>query len=100
MIFEVEQRADGAFVVPRDAIVDGAAGLRRVVRDANGTAELVNVTIVAEGGEDVLVRAEDGTLTAGESIVVRGNERLRQGQPLQVLSERASDDTTPSPSDG
>lgn len=103
VIFEVEQRAEGAFVVSRDALVDGAAGTRRVVRAAEGAARLVGVELVADGGEEVLVRALEGqTLSVGDDVVVRGNERLREGQPLQILSSQRAEspEASPSPSDG
>ena len=69
-------------LVPRDALVPGVAQTR-VVRITDGAAEPVNVEVVESGTDEVRVRG-DG-LAAGDSLVVRGNDRLRPGQPVQVV---------------
>jgi RND family efflux transporter MFP subunit len=68
-------------VVHRDALVRGAVGTR-VVRLVDQTAEPVEVQVVASTGEQVLVRAPD--LELGDTVVVRGNERLRPGQAVRL----------------
>jgi multidrug efflux pump subunit AcrA (membrane-fusion protein) len=50
----------------------------------DGNAQPIDVTVVATAEAQVLVRG-DG-LAAGDQVVVRGNERLRPGQPLQVAT--------------
>lgn len=69
-----------AILVPKDAIV--TAGDRRMVFLVNdGKAMPVNVTILGyyDGGVAV-----EGNLKAGDQVVIRGNERLRPGQPVMV----------------
>ncbi len=72
---------EGGLVVPRDAIVAGAVE-DKVFEVVDGLARAVPVTTLASSADQVLVRG-DG-LAAGDSVVVRGNERLRPDQPVQV----------------
>ncbi|ACY18820.1 efflux transporter, RND family, MFP subunit [Haliangium ochraceum DSM 14365] len=94
------EAADGAVIVSRDAVLQGPINSRVVVvRDGEGAH--VNVDVLARSGGDVLVRG-DG-LAAGDRVVVRGNERLRPGQTLEIvpaLGERAGGGgTAPEPGD-
>lgn len=76
------ERSGEGVVVPADAIVYGIAGTR-VFRIAENKAEPIPVEIVTEVGDKVLVFAEG--LSVGQTIVTRGNERLRPGQDVQVV---------------
>ena len=65
--------------MPRDALVYGAVDVRVVVaRDS--TATPVTVEVIATADAEALVRGEG--LTAGDAVVVLGNERLRPGQAI------------------
>ncbi|MCA9711148.1 MAG: efflux RND transporter periplasmic adaptor subunit, partial [Myxococcales bacterium] len=75
-------RDEPGVVVPRDALVHGAVGVR-VVRVQDGTATPVPVTVVATADADALVQGEG--LAPGDAVVVRGNERLRPGQPVVLV---------------
>ncbi|MEO0605960.1 MAG: efflux RND transporter periplasmic adaptor subunit, partial [Myxococcota bacterium] len=72
---------EGGLVVPRDAIVVGAVD-QRVFKVVESTAQPVTVRPVASSAGQVLVEADD--LAAADAVVVRGNERLRPGQPVRV----------------
>ncbi|MGM0556577.1 MAG: efflux RND transporter periplasmic adaptor subunit [Myxococcota bacterium] len=76
---KLERTTDGV-VVPTDALVYGVAGVR-VIRAADGKAEPVDVVLIARSGDRALV--ETGQLALGDRVVVRGNERVRPGQPLE-----------------
>jgi RND family efflux transporter MFP subunit len=78
--FTVERRGRGV-VVPRDALVPGAVRTR-VVRVVDGRAESVAVEVLATAGADALIEAEG--LGEGDTVVVRGNERLRPGQAVAI----------------
>jgi RND family efflux transporter MFP subunit len=78
--FEIEHEDEGV-IVPRDAIVYGVAG-NRIVVVRDGKAEPVSIEVVAAADAEALVRGEG--LSVGEQVVVRGNERLRPGQPVAV----------------
>jgi hypothetical protein len=52
----------------------------RVIRVTDGKAEPVDVKVLVEAGDRVLIAA-DG-LSLGDELIVRGNERLRPGQPV------------------
>ncbi|NVM21578.1 MAG: efflux RND transporter periplasmic adaptor subunit [Desulfobacterales bacterium] len=70
-----------ALLVPKDAVV--AAGANRLVfAVANGAARPVSVRITGYYDGNVSV---EGPLKAGDQVVIRGNERLRPGQPVKVL---------------
>lgn len=70
--------------VPRDALVLRRSGtlVYRVADD--GTAERVSVETGIAQGPLIEVR---GDLAAGDRVIVRGNERLRPGQPVRVIGE-------------
>ena len=72
-----------ALLVPKDAIL--TAGANRVVyMVADGKALPVTVDVSGYYGSSVAVT---GSLQPGVPVVVRGNERLRPGQPVQVQGE-------------
>ena len=77
--FAIEQQ--GGVVVPRDAIVSGAVE-ERVFKVVESSAQPVVVTSLASSADQVLVASEG--LSEGDRIVVRGNERLRPGQPVRL----------------
>lgn len=70
--------------VPRDALIlrrDGAAVFRV---NPDGTAERLPV---ATGASDGVMIEVEGAVRAGDQIVIRGGERLRGGQAVQVLTD-------------
>ncbi|MEM7677252.1 MAG: efflux RND transporter periplasmic adaptor subunit [Myxococcota bacterium] len=73
---------DGQVSVPVDALLVGATQTR-VVKVVDGKAEPVNVEVLAKARGTALVRSAD--LTASDVVVVRGNERLSPGQPVEVV---------------
>lgn len=82
VILTVERSEEGAVVIPRDALVYGIASTQ-VVRSTEGKAEIVPVEVLARSREELLVKSE--SLSAGDAVVTRGNERVFPGQPLIVL---------------
>lgn len=70
--------------VPKDAVVFGTSILPDkgpiVWKNASGVAQPVAVRVGSGSGERLVVT---GDLAAGDEVVIRGNERLRPGQPLQ-----------------
>ena len=82
-----EREAAEALVVPRDAIVQRQDGnyLMRVRSD--GTAERVAVASDASDGDMVTIR---GPVAAGDTVVVRGIERLQNGQRVTVVTREAA----------
>lgn len=71
-----------ALVVPRDALVIRSFGIHVFVVLEEGQVEMRPVE-VRYGEQDWI--AVDGSLRAGESVVIRGNERLAPGQVVRVL---------------
>ena len=55
----------------------------RVVKVMAGKGVPVQVTIIATTGKTTLVKGKG--LAAGDQVVVRGNQRLRPGQPLRIV---------------
>jgi RND family efflux transporter MFP subunit len=82
--FQVERRAQDGALVPRDALVLGPVDTK-VVRVAEGHADIVIVQVLATSAELALVEG----ISPGDSVVVRGAERLRPGQALNVAAEPA-----------
>lgn len=79
--FAVTFSGEGGVTVHPDALVKGATGTR-VVKVAEGKGLSIPVEVIASTKDKALVRGEG--LVAGDQVVVRGNERLRPGQPLKV----------------
>lgn len=71
--------------VPKDAVVFGTSvvgGGPLVWKNEAGIARPVAVEIGVASGDRFAVTGE---LAEGDEVVIRGNERLRPGQPLQVI---------------
>jgi len=78
-------REEKMTLVPKDAIVLGGETPLVIVAEpvegkkTAGTARLVPVTLGISTGDLIQVT---GSLSGGQAVVIRGNERLRPGQPL------------------
>jgi RND family efflux transporter MFP subunit len=79
--FPVRLGGDGGVVVPHDAVLFDGSSSRVVVNDG-GKAALLDVEVLARSESEVMVAAEG--LAPGAEVLVRGNERVRPGQPLEV----------------
>lgn len=84
--FNVAAR-EGGVVVPRDAVIETQTGAR-LVKVVDAKAETVTVRVLARATERLLVDG-DG-LEVGDTVVIRGNERLRPGQPVKVADESSA----------
>jgi RND family efflux transporter MFP subunit len=67
--------------VPRDALVLRPEGITVFILDSNDQAQQVNVTTGIGAGERIEVH---GALSAGDRVVIRGNERLQPGQSVTI----------------
>lgn len=72
-----------ALAVPRDAVVTSARG-SVVYTVVEGKAQIAPVTVGEVDGDLVEIR---GPVTAGASVVLRGNDGLRPGSAIVVLNE-------------
>ena len=68
--------------VPRDALVLRPEGQSVFIIDSENQAQQVKVTVGVGQGEDVEVK---GDITAGDTVVIRGNERLQPGQAVDIM---------------
>lgn len=80
--FHLSRRDPDGCLLSRDALVPGAVGMR-VIKVVDEKAQPVDVKVVAASGDQALVVGEQ--LAPGDQVVIRGNERLAPGQPVQVL---------------
>jgi RND family efflux transporter MFP subunit len=70
-----------ALLVPKDAII--TAGTNRLIFVvASSVAQPVNVRVIGYYDGNVAVEAP---IKPGDRVVIRGNERLMPGQPVQIL---------------
>jgi len=69
-----------AVLVPKDALVFTATGTA-VYTVVDQKAQFIPVRVGAEHGSHI---EADGDLKPGSDVVVRGNERLRPGQPVTI----------------
>jgi len=82
-----EREAGDALVVPRDAIGLRQDGNYLMRIRADGTAERVAVVSDIADGDLATVR---GNISAGDTVVVRGIERLQDGQRVKVVTREAA----------
>ena len=73
-----------ALVVPRDALVLRPEGITVFVVDKDQKARQVKVTTGIGAGDQIEV---NGDLGDGDTVIVRGNERLRPGQTVSIMQE-------------
>jgi len=71
-----------ALTVPRDALVLRPEGQSIFVIDSNNQAQQVQVTVGVGQGDQIEVL---GTLSSGDMVVIRGNERLQPGQTVSIM---------------
>ena len=71
-----------ALVVPRDALVLRPEGISVFVLDQDRKAKQVNVAIGIGSGQLIEV---SGELQDGDTVITRGNERLRPGQAVSIM---------------
>ena len=67
--------------VPRDALVLRGSGTAVFVIDNDGTAR--RATVSTGIGQDGWIEVA-GPVQAGDRVVIRGNERLRDGQSVEI----------------
>lgn len=77
-------------VVPRDALVLRRSGAAVFRVGADDTAQRVMVKTGAAEGDVIEVQ---GAIAAGDTVVVRGNERLRPGQKVRIKRTDEPDPT-------
>ena len=70
-----------ALLIPKDAVVT-AGNNRLVFSVVQGKANPVGINIIGYYDGNVAV---EGDLKQGDLVVIRGNERLRPGQPVQII---------------
>jgi RND family efflux transporter MFP subunit len=68
--------------VPRDALVLRPEGQSIFVVDANNQAQQVRVTVGVGQGQDIEIL---GSVSPGDRVVIRGNERLQPGQEVSIM---------------
>jgi len=71
---------ENAVLVPKDALVlGGPSPILYVVMDGKAVPVPVETGIAVDG----LIQVKGG-VSGGQKVVVRGNERLRPGQPVKI----------------
>jgi len=74
--------ARDALVVPRDALVLRPDGITLFVVGEDQTARQLPVTTGIDAGDRIEVMGE---LEDGDTVIIRGNERLRPGQSVSIM---------------
>jgi multidrug efflux pump subunit AcrA (membrane-fusion protein) len=69
-------------MIPKDALIPQPQGGGRIFKVTEGRAVPVPVEILGAYGDRYAVKGGGGNLAPGDRVVVRGNERLRPGQPV------------------
>jgi RND family efflux transporter MFP subunit len=71
-----------ALVVPRDALVLRPNSISVFIVDDDQKAKQVMVTTGIDAGDQIEV---NGDLSDGDTVIIRGNERLKPGQAISVM---------------
>ncbi|RIK80108.1 MAG: efflux RND transporter periplasmic adaptor subunit [Planctomycetota bacterium] len=80
-----------ALVVPKDALVIGGPEPLVYIVESQGGTSVVKAIPVKLGeavGHVIAVTAKNGELKVGQSVVVEGNERRRDGEEVRVLAQK------------
>ena len=86
----VLEKRENALIIPEQALVPQGKE-RFVYRLAGGKAQLAKIEIGLRRPGEVEVRQG---LTAGETIIIDGQQRLRDGAPVTVLAEKPQSDNS------
>jgi RND family efflux transporter MFP subunit len=70
-----------SLVVPRDAIIDSFGQTVIFIND-QGTARMLPVTLTGYDGDRAGISGAG--LVAGQQVIIKGNERIRDGQPVRT----------------
>jgi membrane fusion protein, multidrug efflux system len=79
--FHVTYNEQG-LLVPRDALVPSPF-VTKVIKVVDNKAKPITVEVIASTALGVLVKSKE--LKAGDTVVIRGNERLGPDNPLKIL---------------
>ncbi|MEA1889039.1 MAG: efflux RND transporter periplasmic adaptor subunit [Pseudomonadota bacterium] len=72
-------------VIPRDAMVIRRDGVYVFRVKADNSVERIQVTTGAAAGEHIAI---ESAIKAGDTVVIRGNERLRPGQKVKINTNK------------
>jgi RND family efflux transporter MFP subunit len=86
-------KKEKSLLVSRDAVV-AAFGKTAVYAVEDGKAKMIPVKVLRYVGESAGVEGEG--LREGMAVVVKGNERLRDGQPLSIVKDGRGGESGPS----
>ena len=87
-----EQRK--AMLVPKDSVVlGGREPVIFVVRRENGTAQVEQVPVSLGVMDGELIEISARNVRSGQQVVVRGNERLRDGQTVTAVEQNVTQQT-------
>jgi RND family efflux transporter MFP subunit len=73
-----------ALVVPRDALVLRPSGISIFILDNDQKAKQVMVTTGIGSADQIEV---SGDLVDGDTVIIRGNERLKPGQSVSIMED-------------
>lgn len=76
----------GQIAVPRDAILIRSDGTYVIVIDKQRIAHRVKVQLGKAQGDWINIHTDSPLLQAGENVAIRGAERLRQGQSVNITN--------------
>lgn len=79
---DFEVKLNGGWLVPVDALIVSPTRTE-VVRVIEGTAEFAQVVVLARSNKQALLQSD--RLSSKDRVIVRGNQRLRPGQPVKVV---------------
>ncbi|NNG46164.1 MAG: efflux RND transporter periplasmic adaptor subunit [Deltaproteobacteria bacterium] len=88
-------KKEKTLLVPRDALVT-AMGQTVVFTVVDAKAKMVPVTVTVYVGKEVAVRTNG--LKTGMKVLIKGNERIRDGQPVSI--RKGEEARSPEPSRG
>jgi RND family efflux transporter MFP subunit len=79
-----QSKGETTLSVPRDAIILRASGSTVIKVNPDNSFQRIQVSTGVGNGDRIAVTPFGGTLNIGDKVIVRGGERLQDGQQIQI----------------
>lgn len=79
-----QSKGESVLSVPRDAIILRAGGSSVIKVNKDNSIQRIQVTTGVGNGNRIAITTVDGELQVGDRVIIRGGERLQDGQEIAI----------------